>query len=58
VRGDRIAPNSLEPRESLADIAATIAEIFGTERPEIGKSFLQELQRPNAATEASVSVAT
>jgi phosphopentomutase len=58
VRGDRIAPNSLAPRESLADIAATIAEIFGTERPEIGKSFLQELQRPNAASEASVSVAT
>ena len=58
VRCDRIAPNSLAPRESLADIAATIAEIFGTERPEIGKSFLQELQRPNAATEASVSFAT
>jgi Phosphopentomutase len=58
VRGDHIAPNSLEPRESLADIAATIAEIFGTERPEIGKSFLQELQRHDTAIAASVSVST
>ena len=58
VRGDRIAPNSLAPRDSLADIAATIAEIFGTARPEIGKSFLRDVQEPNATTEAAVSIAT
>ena len=57
VRGDRIVPNSLAPRESLADIAATIAEIFGTARPEIGKSFLRDVQWPNATTEAAVSIA-
>ncbi len=45
VRGDRIAANALAPRESLADIAATIAEIFATERPEIGTSFLPQILR-------------
>ncbi len=30
-------------RGSLADVAATIAEVFGVEPPEIGESFLQEI---------------
>jgi phosphopentomutase len=44
VRGDSIPPRPLPPRESLADIAATIAEIFEVGRTEIGRSFLPELQ--------------
>jgi phosphopentomutase len=48
VRGDRIAARSLGTRESLADVAATIAEIFGTERPEIGLSFLPALEALNS----------
>lgn len=49
VRGDLVAPQALAPRESLADIAATIAEIFAIDRPEIGASFLRELQIAGAA---------
>jgi phosphopentomutase len=41
--GPRVAGTPLAPRESLADIAATIAENFGVARPEIGRSFLGEL---------------
>jgi phosphopentomutase len=44
VRSDRIQPRALAPRESLADIAATIAELFQVGPPEIGRSFLQVLQ--------------
>ena len=44
VAGQRIAPRRLAHRESLADIAATIAEIFHVGPPEIGSSFLQELR--------------
>jgi phosphopentomutase len=44
VSGKRIQPNALPQRESLADVAATIAEIFHVGPPEIGKSFLPELQ--------------
>ena len=44
VAGQRIEPRRLSHRESLADIAATIAEIFHVGPPEIGKSFLQELR--------------
>ena len=55
VRADRIAAHALAPRESLADIAATIAEIFGTAPPEIGTSFLRELQAP-VATASRVAV--
>lgn len=49
VRGDRIAPKALAARGSLADIAATIAEIFAIERPEIGESFLLDVQRAGTA---------
>ena len=49
VRGDLVAPHALARRESLADIAATIAEIFAIDRPEIGASFLRELQIAGAA---------
>lgn len=41
--GPRVAGRPVAPRESLADIAATIAENFGVARPEIGASFLREL---------------
>ncbi|MBI2114077.1 MAG: phosphopentomutase, partial [candidate division NC10 bacterium] len=44
VRGDGIPPRRLAPRESLADIAATIADLFGVGPPEIGQSFWQQLQ--------------
>lgn len=43
VRGEGIPPRRLAPRESLADVAATIAELFGVRRPEIGRSFWREL---------------
>ncbi len=33
----------LGTRQSLADVGATIAEVFGVEPPEIGESFLQEI---------------
>ena len=56
--GPRVAGRPLVARESLADIAATIAENFGVGRPEIGQSFLHELLRPNAATDASASAVT
>jgi phosphopentomutase len=46
VRGERVVPRALAPRDSLADIAATIAEIFGVGPPEIGVSFLRELRTP------------
>ena len=39
-----IVPRAIFMRESLADIAATISEIFGVDAPEIGKSFLDEIQ--------------
>jgi phosphopentomutase len=44
VYGPRVAGRALAPRESLADIAMTIADIFAIERPEIGTSFLRELE--------------
>jgi phosphopentomutase len=43
VYGHGLPPRPLPLRESLADIAATIAEIFGVEQPEIGRSFWREL---------------
>ena len=43
VVGKRIRGKALPPRESLADIGATIAEIFHVGPTEIGKSFLAEL---------------
>lgn len=39
----RIVPRGIFMRESLADIAATICEIFDVAAPEIGKSFLDEV---------------
>ncbi len=39
-----IVPRAIFMRDSLADIAATISEIFGVDAPEIGKSFLDEIQ--------------
>jgi phosphopentomutase len=43
VCGEGILPRRLAPRESLADIAATIAEVLGVGQPEIGRSFRGEL---------------
>ncbi len=43
VLGDGVVPRLLPPRESLADIAATIAELFRVGQPEIGRSFWHEL---------------
>jgi phosphopentomutase len=43
VYGARVAPRPLGQRDSLADIAATIAETFGVRAPEVGASFLGEL---------------
>ena len=37
-------PKRLPPLETLADIGATIADNFDIDRPEIGKSILDELQ--------------
>ncbi len=44
VAGQRIEARTLPRRESLADIAATIAEIFHVGPPEIGASFLRDLR--------------
>jgi len=44
VAGEGVDSVSLGQRESLADIAATIAEVFATQAPEIGTSFLREAQ--------------
>lgn len=49
VAGEQVAATPLGRRESLADIAAVIAEIFGTPAPEIGRSFLAQIL-PSAAT--------
>lgn len=37
-------PHRLAPLETFADIGATIAENFDLEEPEIGKSFLEDLE--------------
>lgn len=44
VYGKRLAPRPLVRRETLADIAATIAEIFRVGPTEVGTSFLHELE--------------
>ncbi len=49
VWGASIPPRALPQRESLADIAATIAEIFNVGPTEIGQSFCAELQREGAS---------
>ncbi len=40
-----LVPNNLGVRSSFADIAATIADIFETEKPKSGESFLNEVQK-------------
>lgn len=49
VAGEQITAVPLGQRESLADIAATIAEIFSTDTPEIGRSFLGRLRARDPA---------
>ena len=44
VYGKHIRPVNLGVRETYADIAATVADIFETERPRTGTSFLNEIQ--------------
>ena len=44
VYADSIPARALAPRDSLADIAATVAEIFHVGPTEIGRSFLGALQ--------------
>lgn len=43
VVGHKIKPVSIGTRETMADIAATMAEFTGIERPEFGKSFLKSI---------------
>ncbi|AWM85466.1 phosphopentomutase [Microvirga sp. 17 mud 1-3] len=40
----RIKPRGIFLRETLADIAATVANVFNVDAPEIGTSFLDEIQ--------------
>lgn len=49
----QVAGLPIAQRESLADIAMTIAEIFGIEKPEIGTSFLDQLQSTSRRAEAA-----
>ncbi|HUM35367.1 MAG TPA: phosphopentomutase [Anaerolineae bacterium] len=45
VFGEPVKPGvNLGIRSTFADVGATIAEIFGLEKPEIGVSFLQEIR--------------
>ena len=43
VAGHGVRPVHLGQRESFADVAATLAALFGVEPPEAGRSFLGEL---------------
>jgi len=43
VRGEELKTVSLGVRDTLADIGATIADIFGIRRPDFGSSFWQEI---------------
>jgi phosphopentomutase len=45
VWGKSVQPKGLWMRDSLADFAATIAEMFSVGRPEIGKSFWSEIRK-------------
>lgn len=49
VYGTNVAPRRLRERDSLADIAATIAEIFQVGPTEIGRSFCAALQHEGAS---------
>ena len=53
--GERVAGRPLAARASLADIAATIADNFGVDPPEIGKSFLGELADVEPARERAAA---
>lgn len=44
VYNPKLAPRSLGVRAAFADVAATIAELFGAAKPQHGTSFLAELQ--------------
>jgi phosphopentomutase len=45
VAGPRVRPGvDLGTRDTFADVAATIGEMFGTKRPEAGTSFLREVR--------------
>ncbi|WP_409291865.1 phosphopentomutase [Peribacillus sp. SCS-37] len=43
VVGQHVKPVSIGTRETMADIAATLAEFTGVEPPEYGKSFLKDI---------------
>ena len=45
VAGPRVrAGADLGTRETFADVAATISEMFGVTRPPVGRSFLREVR--------------
>lgn len=47
VFGPRVSSGvDLGTRQTFADVAATIAELFSLEMPEVGASFLQEILEP------------
>ncbi len=46
VAGERVAPGDLGVRATFADVAATLAELFGVEPPEVGHSFKALVVRP------------
>lgn len=43
VVGRKVKPVSIGTRDTMADIAVTMAEFVGVEKPEYGKSFLNEI---------------
>jgi phosphopentomutase len=43
--GKHVKPVSIGTRDTMADIAATMAEFVGIDRPEFGTSFLKEIYR-------------
>ncbi len=46
VFGEMVKNNvNLGTRQTFADVAATIAEIFGIEKPKFGTSFLDQIQK-------------
>ncbi len=45
VFGPQVRGVDLGTRQTFADVAATIAEVFGVEKPRVGKSFLGEVLR-------------
>jgi phosphopentomutase len=45
IYGEGVKPINLGRRETYADIAATVADIFETESSGFGESFLSEIQK-------------